>query len=163
MPSPNQTFNSRSNSELFMQFQADLPRTHLQSAIDFHKQKARSAFVDPRKGPNDKRFDNFNRTPAVCGRFKEHPPPRFEKCLPRDNLLFKQRELFLNDYDPNSEFVKSRLALGGIALHVYYSVIVPDFKKTTDRPPSHLLRDVPQDYASHKVENSRTKQGHYNE
>ena len=136
---------------------------HLQSAIDFHKQKARSAFVDPRKGPNEKRFDNFNRTPAVCTKYKEHPPPRFEKCLPRDNLLFKQRELFLNDYDANTEFVKSRLAVGGSVSVLLTYPLVPDFKKTTDRPPSHLMRAVPEDYASHKVENSRTKQGHYTE
>ena len=50
--------------------------------------------------------------PKNLGHYKNIKSPSFKKSMPRDNILVKRKDLFMQDYNPNTEYTKESLSRG---------------------------------------------------
>jgi len=135
-------------------FSPEVPRGHLKSAILFEKQKSREEFVDPTKGPNEKRFDldESQLNPTILTSVRVISPPIFSKTTGRrKNILINKKELFFPDYNPSKEATQKSLSVG-----------VPNFNRYVKRPSPEIKKGffVPECYPTEILERSYTSQSH---
>ncbi len=65
-----------------------------------------------KEGPHEARFCYNGEGMQLLGHMIFHSPPNFRKTLPRSDILVKKKDLYMMDYDFNSEVGKSPLSKG---------------------------------------------------
>ena len=108
-------------------FSPERLRSNLVTAIPFDRQKKRPPFVNSRRGPNEHRFENINKSPKIHSGSVYVSKTKFDKSDPHNTEWLKKKELFLNDYCPKLDYVRQSLALG-----------IPNFNKYIDRSPNEV-------------------------
>ena len=104
-------------------YSAEKPGNHLKSAINFTLQKCRQPLTDPRNAPHDNRFSYMYEEPKNLGHYRNIKSPSFKKAMPRDNILVRRKDLFMQDYAPNSEYTKESLSRGSnIYIYIYINI-----------------------------------------
>jgi len=101
---------------------------HVASPIQFSRQKSREPFVDPNKGPHEKRFDTINLLPSINSKYHIYSPPKLGKYSERTNSVIV-RNMNLIDYEVKIDIVREKVV-----------VRVPQFDKCTNRPGPEIKK-----------------------
>ncbi len=110
------------------------------SAVDFDKQIPREPFVDPKKGPNEKRFELI-KTPKILSSYHEPHPPQFKNSKGRESN--EKKESYFMDYDVNLNSIARSLGRQ-----------VPAFEKFIKRKDPAIEKSfiVPECYPQNEIE-----------